>query len=341
MLRLAYSHLGVAAYQAAAPVAAAACTSLLRAGNGLILPQQLQTALSLKHATHAADAVKAPEQPAAASKVAPQVAPHPSLLSPHTLQPQVPIEKQAAAADRDPDVANAMALPVYDMKYLLAVKPYHIPPVERHQRVAYNTIQAVRKVFDAATGYGPNMTEQRWLRRIIFLETVAGVPGMVAGMLRHLRSLRSMQRDAGWINTLLAEAENERMHLLTFLELRRPGRLFRGAVLLAQGLMFNALFLAYLASPRTVHAMVGYLEEEAVRTYTHALEDIDAGKLWAGKPAPPFARAYWRLPEDATMRDLILVVRADEACHSHVNHTFSGMKGHEPNPFGVGSHQVP
>jgi hypothetical protein len=70
-------------------------------------------------------------------------------------------------------------------------------------------------------------------------------------------------------------------------------------------------------------------------------QDIDAGKLWPGKPAPAFARAYWRLPEDATMRDLILVVRADEACHSHVNHTFSGMKGHEANPFGVGSHQVP
>lgn len=53
-------------------------------------------------------------------------------------------------------------------------------------------------------------------------------------MLRHMRSLRTMQRDNGWIHTLLEEAENERMHLLTFMQLRQPGILFRGAVLLAQ-----------------------------------------------------------------------------------------------------------
>ena len=29
----------------------------------------------------------------------------------------------------------------------------------------------------------------------------------------------TMRRDYGWIHTLLSEAENERMHLLTFLEL--------------------------------------------------------------------------------------------------------------------------
>ena len=40
-------------------------------------------------------------------------------------------------------------------------------------------------------------------RRIIFLETVAAVPGMIAAMTRHLRSLRHMQRDYGWIHTLL------------------------------------------------------------------------------------------------------------------------------------------
>ncbi len=71
--------------------------------------------------------------------------------------------------------------------------------------------------------------------RMCFLETVAGVPGMVAAMLRHLRSLRTMRRDNGWIHTLLEEAENERMHLLTFLQLRQPGPLFRGAVLVTQG----------------------------------------------------------------------------------------------------------
>lgn len=42
------------------------------------------------------------------------------------------------------------------------------------------------------------MTEKQWMNRILFLESVAGVPGMVAGMLRHLRSLRTMKRDNGW-----------------------------------------------------------------------------------------------------------------------------------------------
>jgi len=91
-------------------------------------------------------------------------------------------------------------------------------------------------------------------------------------MLRHLRSLRLMRRDNGWINTLLEEAENERMHLLTFMEMRQPGRAFRAAVLAAQGVMFNAMFVAYLLSPKYVHSLVGYLEEEAVITYTHAIK---------------------------------------------------------------------
>jgi hypothetical protein len=47
--------------------------------------------------------------------------------------------------------------------------------------------------------------------RNVFLESVAGVPGMVAGMLRHLHSMRRMKRDNGWIETLLEESFNERM----------------------------------------------------------------------------------------------------------------------------------
>jgi threonyl-tRNA synthetase len=81
-----------------------------------------------------------------------------------------------------------------------------------------------------------------------------------------------MKRDNGWINTLLAEAENERMHLLTFMNMRKPGPLFRGMVILTQGVMCNLFFMTYLLSPKTCHAAVGYLEEEAVKTYTHALK---------------------------------------------------------------------
>lgn len=42
------------------------------------------------------------------------------------------------------------------------------------------------------------MDERKWLIRIVFLESIAGVPGMVGGMLRHLHSLRRMKRDNGW-----------------------------------------------------------------------------------------------------------------------------------------------
>jgi len=66
------------------------------------------------------------------------------------------------------------------------------------------------------------MSEDKWVTRCIFLETVAGIPGIVGGMLRHTKSLRSLKRDHGWIHHLLEEAENERMHLFIFLNLRHP-----------------------------------------------------------------------------------------------------------------------
>jgi len=41
------------------------------------------------------------------------------------------------------------------------------------------------------------------MNRCIFLETIAGVPGMVGGMCRHLRSIRLFERDKGFIHHLL------------------------------------------------------------------------------------------------------------------------------------------
>lgn len=73
-------------------------------------------------------------------------------------------------------------------------------------RLAYYSIQTVRASFDLITGYHPDrMNREKWLTRIIFLETVAGVPGMMGAMIRHLHSLRLMRRDHGWIHTLLEE----------------------------------------------------------------------------------------------------------------------------------------
>lgn len=42
------------------------------------------------------------------------------------------------------------------------------------------------------------------------IETIAAVPGMVGGMLLHLRSLRRFEESHGWIRALLEEAEKFR-----------------------------------------------------------------------------------------------------------------------------------
>lgn len=104
-----------------------------------------------------------------------------------------------------------------------AVKPAHRKPEGARDSVALSAVKLARGAFDVVTGYNStgNNSEAHWLRRVIFLETVAGVPGMVAAMLRHMASLRNMEPDNGWIHTLLEEAENERMHLLTFIEIQK------------------------------------------------------------------------------------------------------------------------
>lgn len=131
----------------------------------------------------------------------------------------------------------------------------------------------IRTSFDLATRYNKDyMCERRWLNRVIFLETIAGVPGMVGGMARHMQSLRTLKHDHGIIHHLLEEAENERTHLFIFLQLKEPGRLFQLMVALAQGIFFNLYFISYLLNPKYCHRFVGYLEEEAVHTYSVLLK---------------------------------------------------------------------
>ena len=235
----------------------------------------------------------------------------------------------------------------------------HREPKDFSDRVALFMVRVLRWGTDLATGYKHDveqpkkagdsnavvgtkpyqMNERKWLVRMVFLESVAGVPGMVAGMLRHLHSLRRMKRDNGWIETLLEEAYNERMHLLTFLKMAEPGWFMRFMILGAQGVFFNSMFFSYLISPRTCHRFVGYLEEEAVLTYTLAIQDIEAGKLpkWTDPEfrVPDLAVSYWKMPEGSrSMRDLLLYIRADEAKHREVNHTLGNLKQKEdPNPF--------
>jgi ubiquinol oxidase len=141
-------------------------------------------------------------------------------------------------------------------------------------------------------------------------------------MLTHLKCLRRMVDDKGWIKTLLDEAENERMHLMTFIEVAHPTLFERLVILGVQWVFYLAFFALYLVSPRTAHRIVGYFEEEAVISYTLYLKEIDEGRS-ANVAAPAIARQYWKLPDDATLRDVVLAVRADEAHHRDVNHGFA------------------
>jgi len=163
---------------------------------------------------------------------------------------------------------------------------------------------------------------KRYGHRAIVLETVAAVPGMVGATLTHLRCLRRIEDDRGWIRALMDEAENERMHLMTFIEIARPNWFERMLVLLVQGFFYNAYFLLYLVAPSVAHRVVGYFEEEAVQSYTNYLALIDAG-VHANVPAPEIAINYWKLPADATLRDVVLAVREDEAGHRDANHAFA------------------
>jgi ubiquinol oxidase len=163
---------------------------------------------------------------------------------------------------------------------------------------------------------------KRYGHRAVILETVAAVPGMVGGMLVHLRSLRQMRDDNGWIQTLLDEAQNERMHLMTFISIAKPNWFERALILIAQGIFFNAFFVLYLVSARTAHRLVGYFEEEAVVSYTAYLAEIDAGRL-ENVAAPQIAIDYWHLAPDARLRDVVIAVRADETEHRDVNHGFA------------------
>ncbi|MEJ7806960.1 MAG: alternative oxidase [Telluria sp.] len=163
---------------------------------------------------------------------------------------------------------------------------------------------------------------KRYGNRAIVLETVAAVPGMVGAALIHLRCLRWMRDDEGWIRTLMDEAENERMHLMTFIEIAKPSWLERMLVMIAQAGFFTFFLLLYIVSSRTAHRLVGYFEEQAVYSYTQYLDEIDSGRV-ENVAAPQIAIDYWKLPADARLRDVVLVVRADEAEHRDVNHGFA------------------
>ena len=193
----------------------------------------------------------------------------------------------------------------------------HYRPENISDRVALAFTKFLRLVADI-------FFKKKYGHRAVVLETVAAVPGMVAGMLMHLKSLRKMEDDRGWIKLLLEEAENERMHLMTFIQVAKPTSLERFIIIAAQLVFIVMYSIIYLASQRTAHRIVGYFEEEAVFSYTDYLKELESGRI-KDQPAPKIAIDYWNLPLHSTLKDVVRVVRDDEAGHRDVNHSFANL----------------
>ncbi len=193
----------------------------------------------------------------------------------------------------------------------------HFEPKNFSDKVALSFTKFLRFLADT-------FFRKRYGHRAVVLETIAAVPGMVAGMLLHLKSLRKMEDDKGWIKTLLDEAENERMHLMTFIHVAKPTFIERMIILFAQFIFIVTYAIIYLISQRTAHRIVGYFEEEAVISYTEYLHELESGAI-PDEPAPEVAINYWNLPLHATLKDVVRVIRDDEAGHRDVNHNFANV----------------
>ena len=200
----------------------------------------------------------------------------------------------------------------------------HHKPENISDRVALAFTKLLRFIADT-------FFKKKYGHRAVVLETVAAVPGMVGGMLIHLKSLRRIKEDKGWIKTLLDEAENERMHLMTFINIAQPTLFERFLIMFAQFIFIIFYLIVYIISPRTAHRIVGYFEEEAVISYTQYLEEVENGKIENVK-APKIAIDYWNLPLNSSLKDVIKVVRDDEAGHRDLNHSYANILNNKEDP---------
>ena len=199
----------------------------------------------------------------------------------------------------------------------------HFRPKNLSDKIALSFTKFLRFLADT-------FFKKRYGHRAVVLETVAAVPGMVAGMLLHLKSLRKMEDDKGWIKILLDEAANERMHLMTFIEIAKPTLLERLIIMIAQFIFIIMYSIIFIISQRTAHRIVGYFEEEAVISYTEYLNELENGKI-QDQAAPEIAINYWNLPLHSTLKDVVKVIRDDEAGHRDVNHNFANVIDNRTN----------
>ena len=192
---------------------------------------------------------------------------------------------------------------------------YHRKSKSELDIFAYYIVKVLARSMDMIFG-------DRYGHRAVVLETIAAVPGMVGGFVQHLRSLRRISDDKGWIHTLLDEAENERMHLMVFSHIVKPNMWERIMIALIQLIFSFVYFIIYIISDRTAHRIVGYFEEEAIHSYNKYLCLVEEG-VHHNVKAPDIAIKYWDLDVDAKLKDVIIATRNDEMRHRDVNHKFA------------------
>lgn len=199
-----------------------------------------------------------------------------------------------------------------DLKNLNYRPEYHFKPQNIPDTLALSGVKFLRFFADV-------YFQKDYIRRAICLETVAAIPGLVGGLFRHLASLRTFHDNGDVIAKLLHEAENERQHLLTFLKVGKPSFFDMIVIKTVQPIFFYFYMWFYALFPRTAHRFVGYLEEEAIRSYECFEEEIKKGNI-PNVDAPKSAIMYWKLPDNSKLIDVVRAVRADEAAHRDANH---------------------
>jgi len=205
--------------------------------------------------------------------------------------------------------------------------------------ILYGFLQGLYRTFNFITLFDKKDPSPESVKfRLILLESVAGIPPFIMAGYRHFRSLRELSYDGGRIYTHLEEAENERMHLITCMQVFETTKVTKAAVYAGQAVISPVCWFICVLNPRLLNRLVGYLEEIACETYGTILDKLEDPnsklfKAWNDVPAPPCAINYWHLEKSATWPDTLKRIYADETIHRDVNHIFAKIPIEAPNPL--------
>lgn len=161
----------------------------------------------------------------------------------------------------------------YNLEDIQDIKFTHREPVNFRDKFALRWIGGVRIFVNTLTGKDHEKRDAKtWFNRMVLLESIAPIPGLVVGTAKYFKNLSSMKVDRALTHFMLEESENERTHLFLWLNYNKSTYLSRMFIAFKQIAFYNVFFLTYMISPYTCHRFMGYLEEEAIYNYTMFLK---------------------------------------------------------------------